>query len=453
MNKPCKPLHHGRRIKIHPVTVAAFLYSYAFLLIIPILQFVLFRPQDIGEMLRTSSANVLLAAAVVLYAYLRYKRTSIIVSNGRITVSKGVFRRRKNIIYAKHVVAAALRQGAVTSFFGAQTLCVGTGGNRLIAEEYIKKKSGSLPLFDVEGKTERLSFFHSLVAAADATSALSGLLLIIPFLRKTAPVVGEGLSEGFYGGINLWSHLASKLLPPAVAYVSGLIAAGYGFAFVYELLKHIKIQITQNKEYMKISRGVIWRVVTVQPKEEMSALTAEQGLLCMVLGIKKLFVLSHINKSLGTERELVGVERGRIKRPDDVSVIKPKRRSVFSFVLAPLLLLVLSVAGALYFEQIGRIVTVSVVMSVAVPFLLLWTMFRAAAFEHSFIKKENDCVLACSYSGLRLVQMKVDNDKINAIEIRQNPFQKIFGSCNVRIYAHNRRKPFTVKKLKAVTEF
>ena len=73
--------------------------------------------------------------------------------------------------------------------------------------------------------------------------------------------------------------------------------------------------------------------------------------------------------------------------------------------------------------------------------------------KYQKLLKENDCVLACSYSGLRLVQMKVDNDKINAIEIRQNPFQKIFGSCNVRIYAHNRRKPFTVKNLKAVTEF
>lgn len=447
LKKPCRSQHCGRKIAIHPITAAAFLYRYAFLLIIPILQFIIFRPQDIWEMLRTSGRNVLLAAAVVVYAYVRYKCTFVLICGEKMIAGKGVFFRKKNIIYEKRLVGAALKQGAVTAIFGALTLCVSTGERRLSVEEYIKKKSGALPLFNVKGKALRMSLFYSFVAAADATSALSGLLLVIPFLRKMTPVIGSGLSEGFYGSIDLWSHAVSRLLPPAAAYVSGFIAVGYCFAFIYELLKHLKMQITHGEEAVKISRGFIWSVVSVQLRSEISALTIEQGLLCMALGIKKVFMVSHLNKSLGSERELFAVKKGRLKKPESNNLLKPKPGSLFSFMLLPFLCFAVSVGFAFYFQSVGRDITVMIIMSTAVPFFLL-LLLRAAAFEQTFLRIDDKGVFAGTYSGLRLVQVYAERSKINGIEVRQNLFQKIFGSCNIRIYTNNRRKAFAVKRLK-----
>ncbi|MGN0456081.1 MAG: PH domain-containing protein [Acutalibacteraceae bacterium] len=447
MKKPCKPLHCGRRIKAHPITVAAFLYRYAFLLVIPILQYIIIRPQGIWEMLTAGGANVLLALSVIIYACLRYKCTDITLCGSKIIVRKGVFRRTKTVIFEKRLVGAAIRRSAVTLLFGAHTLSIIEDEGKPSVQEYIGRKGRDLPLFRVKGESKRLSLLHSFIAAADSTSALSGLLLIIPFLRKTAPVIGGRLSEGFYGSVDMLSNIVSRLLPPAVAYISGFIAAGYGFAFAYELFRHLRTRIVKNGEYIKISRGCVWRSVSVQARTEISAVTAEQGILCTVLGIKKLFLLSPLNRSAGSERELFEVKRGRLKRPDDSITVKPRAGSIFSFLLMPLCLLAAAVGFAFYFQSVGRDITVMIIMSTAVPFSLFLLLLRAASFEQSFLRIDENGVLLGSSSGLRLMRAYIEKSKVNAIEIRQNPLQRIFGSCNVRVYAHNRRKPFIVKKL------
>lgn len=398
-------------------------------------------------MLTAGSANVLLALSVIIYACLRYKCTDIMLCGSKIIVRKGVFRRTKTVIYEKRLVGASIRRCAVTLLFGALTLSISEGERKPSVQEYIGRRGGELPFFKVKGESRRLSLLHSFIAAADSTSALSGLLLIIPFLRKTAPIIGGRLSEGFYGGVDILSSIVSRLLPPAVAYISGFIAAGYGFAFAYELLQHLKTQIVKNDEYIKISRGCVWRSVSVQPRTEISAVTAEQGLLCTVLGIKKLFLLLPLNRSAASERELFEVKRGRLKRPDDSRTAKPRAGSIFSFLLPPLCLLAASVGFAFYFQSAGRDITVMIIMSTAVPFLLFLLLLRAASFEQSFLRIDENGVFLGSGSGLRLVQAYVEKSKVNAIEIRQNPLQRLFGSCNVRVYAHNRRKPFIVKKL------
>ena len=429
MKKPCKPLHCGRRIKAHPITVAAFLYRYAFLLVIPILQYIIIRPQGIWEMLTAGGANVLLALSVIIYACLRYKCTDITLCGSKIIVRKGVFRRTKTVIFEKRLVGAAIRRSAVTLLFGAHTLSIIEGEGKPSVQEYIGRKGRDLPLFRVKGESKRLSLLHSFIAAADSTSALSGLLLIIPFLRKTAPVIGGRLSEDFYGSVDMLSNI------------------GYGFAFAYELFRHLRTRIVKNGEYIKISRGCVWRSVSVQARTEISAVTAEQGILCTVLGIKKLFLLSPLNRSAGSERELFEVKRGRLKRPDDSLIVKPRAGSIFSFLLMPLCLLAVSVGFAFYFQSVGRDIRVMIIMSTAVPFSLFLLLLRAASFEQSFLRIDENGVLLGSSSGLRLVQAYIEKSKVNAIEIRQNPFQRIFGSCNVRVYVHNRRKPFIVKKL------
>ncbi|MCQ4021481.1 MULTISPECIES: PH domain-containing protein [unclassified Ruminococcus] len=447
MKKPSKKLMCGRKIEIHLITVAEFLYRYAFLLIIPILQYLIVRPQGILEMFTTGGMNVLLAAAVVVYAVLRYRCRNVRICKGKIIAEKGVFYRTKTVIYEKRLVGAAIRQGAITAIFGACTLCISTGEGRLSVVEYIRKRHMELPLLSVYGTVIRAGLFHSFVAAADATSALSGLLLIIPFLRKTAPVIGGALSEGFYGGVDLWSGIVSKVLPPAAAYISGLIAAGYAFAFIYELLKHLKMRIVKNDESIKISRGFVWRFSAVQPRAEISALTMEQGILCRVLGIKKVFVLSSLFKCLGAERELISVKTGRLKKPKS-DIVTPNKGSVFSFIMLPALLLVSAVAAAFYFQSEGKAAAVSIILSIAVPILMFWVLLRAAAFEQTFLWIDDSGVFAGSFSGLRLVQVCIDKDRVNMIEIRQSLIQRFFGSCNVRVYAHNRRKPFLVRRIK-----
>lgn len=449
-NKLIKPLTNGRNktSRIHPFTIAVFLYRNAFLLLIPILQYLLFKPQDFWSMVRQGSGNVIAAALIVLYIVLEYRNTYIIVGGSKIVERRGVFFKKKKIIFEKRLCGAAVKRGAISSLFGAVSFYVVSVGTHFAVDEYLSKKHKALSLWQDNGNTKKLSFFESFVAAADATSALSGLLLIIPFLRKTAPVVGGGLSESFYDGVTLWSHIVSRLLPPAVAYVSGFIAAGYGFAFLYELFKRINTRITQTDSTLEIKRGFIWRTNILHNTDEISAITKEQGMLCRILRIEKVFVVSRIGKMLGAERELISVEKSRLKKPSGENVFTPKIGSLFSFVLLPLTLFFLNVLLAFYLQFIGKAVAVSIIMSTAVPFFLFCIMFRVAAFEATFLRTDSERLTAGTYSGFRLVQVDVSMGRVDFIEVRQSLIQRVFGSCNVQVFVRNKKRAFVVRKLR-----
>ena len=435
-----------RRGIVHSFTIAVFLYRNAFLLLIPILQYLLFKPQNLWELFR--QGDLLLAAAVILYAVLRYRCADISLENKKIIERRGVFFRRKRIVFKRRLCGLAVKSGPVSSIFRAAVFCIDTGTRKLAVEEYVSKRYAAR-IYSSDGRIKRFGVFDSIVAAADATSALSGLLLVIPFLRKTAPLLGENLSAGFYGGVGIWSQILSQLLPPAAAYVSAFIAAGYLAAFLYELLRHVNMSLKLGGEALEINRGFLLRLRLVLPVNEISAVTYEQGLLCFVFGIKKVFLLSHTGERLGSERELAAVRRGVVRAPKDAEcVLKPGKLGIFSFSALPFSLFALSVLSSFYLQAAGELAAVSIVLSVAVPFFMFWTFFRALAYERTFLSKQDGKVLLGFYSGYRFVRAEAELEKIDIIKIRRSLFQRLFGSCTVMVYVRNRRRPFAIRKLK-----
>lgn len=439
---------HGNRKQsmVHPFTIAVFLYRNAFLILIPILQYLLSRPQNIWDLFQ--QGNSFLALMVILYAVLRYFCTDISAESKKIVERRGVFFRRKRIIFKRRLCGIAVKSGPISSIFGAAVFCVDAGKRKFASEEYVSKRYAA-KLYSKDRKIKRLGVFSSIVAAADATSALSGLLLVIPFLKKTAPLLGENLSAGFYGGVGIWTQILSQLLPPAAAYVSAFIAAGYLAAFLYELMRHINVRIKRSDKTLEINRGFLLRLRLMLNIKEISAITYEQGVLCFVLGIKKVFVLSHTGESLGSERELVAVRHGVIKKPENAQyILKPGRLGIFSFSALPFSLFVLSVLSAFYLQEIGELVAESIVLSVAVPFFMFWTFFRALSCRRTFLSKQGQAVLLGFYSAFRFIRAEAEFEKIDLITIRRSPFQRIFGSCTVMVYVRNRRRAFVIKKLK-----
>lgn len=86
-------------------------------------------------------------------------------------------------------------------------------------------------------------------------------------------------------------------------------------------------------------------------------------------------------------------------------------------------------------------------LTAVTPLCLLWLLFRAAAFERTFLYKSGEKIVLGFHQGLRLINLYLTLDCISSVVVSQNPFQHFFGSCNVRVYLRNRRAPILLKRL------
>ncbi len=434
--------------RIHPFTAAVFLYRNAFLLLIPLVQYLLFMPETLWDMIRSGSSSIITAALVVTYIILKYRSTYLYADGAEIIYSRGIYFKRTSAIPLRSLNGAAVRRG-IPRIFGAELLTLDAAGAKCAASEYVGVKSEIADILEAEaGLIKKCGLPHSLIAAADATSALSGLLLAIPFINRAAVIVGDALSDGFYGGIDLWTSLASRLLPPAVAYITAFLAAGYFIAFIYELLKHINGEIRLGGDVIQIKRGFIWSFRLSLRSGEISACTSEQGILCMILGIKKLFLLSGTGRKAKSKRELLSACRGEVSAPNAEGCIRPGRLSVFSFILLPLTLFSASVFAAFYCRFNNIYIPLAILQCMAIPLFLIWIMFRITAYERTYLLVSEGAVSLGSYRGLRIISAEIPIDGITRAEVRQNPFQRITGSCTVKIHLRNMSKAFTVKRVK-----
>lgn len=441
---------------VHPFTIVAFLYHNAFLLIIPLLQYIFFRPQGFWELVKQGSTNLLVAAVIVVYVIVKYRNTHIAVHGEKIIEKRGLLFKKQKIIFKDRLFALSVRKNPVMSLFRAVLFCVDAGGKKAAVSEYISKWHKCVQVKD-DKYTKRLTLFESFVSAIDSTSVPSIFLLVIPFLRKTAVLIGDSLSKGFYSGINVWSRLMSKLLPPAVAYISAFILLGYAAVLSYEFLRRVNITVRRGGDILEICRGLCLKIRVNYNIREISDFAFEQGVICMVFGIKKAYFITHIDRKLGSGREFVAAFRGKIKmaREIDMDVLRPSRGSLMSFILLPFCLLVLSIITAFFFQYSGRDVAVSFILVTAVPFFLYWILFRIIAFEHTFLIRKGRRTVVGTYSGFRAIQVTIRNEKIDLVSVRQSPVQRLFGSCSVFIYVRNSRHPVVIKRLNysAVVEF
>lgn len=77
------------------------------------------------------------------------------------------------------------------------------------------------------------SFLRILVMAATWSNSITGLLIFAPFISRAGTVLGEEFSAKLYEGINLGVYLAAIGLPPAAAYIAGILVFGYVVAYLY----------------------------------------------------------------------------------------------------------------------------------------------------------------------------------------------------------------------------
>ncbi len=435
-----------RQRRIHSFTILSFLYRYAFLLLIPLIQYLIFKPRSLWDMIKSGSADILYASAIIFYIVLKYRTTYLYREGGEIVYSRGIWLLRRGRIPERSLNGAA-ESGGIMSIFGASKISLNAAGQRMAAQEYIASDCTAASTLRIEGGfVKRFGILHTITAAADSTSALSGLLIAVPFIRRAAAIIGDGLKRQLYGGIDIWSNAVSRLLPPAVAYTSGIAAAGYIIALIYQLMRHAGGEITLSDKIIQIKRGFIRTYRLSQRSSEISALTEEQGLICTVFKIKKAFMLTDTGQRLKAGRELLAVSRGALKRPK--ACAKPHVGSLFSFILLPCALLMLSVGAAFYLAFKRIYIPLDIIQCTAIPFCLFFIMFRMLAFERTFLSVDEEKIFCGTHRGFRVINSKIPLLSITSAEISQNPIQRLTGSCNVKIKIKNRSGLLKIKRLK-----
>lgn len=459
-----------RRLKKqHPFAMLSKLTASAILLLLPLLQQILYRPQNAIEIIGSTGISALYAAAIItgaiiFYNTCRYKR----LTNG-IYIERGVLVKRKFTIPFKNISTITVERSIIAAVFGAAKFSIDTPAG------FGKKRD--ISLYMSRGRVQFITTkllncfktsylytagnFRMVLMSALWSNPMTGLLLLAPLIQKTGNIIGREFNNIVIQSVDFRITLISIGITPAAATIANILVLGWAVAMVFQFFRYARFSSRRIGDFIAIVRGIGIKNERYTKVNEISALTISSTLSMAMLklrsagifavgsgkdkGDKSLIAIAANNKELAAAiRGIVGFNT-HYKRQ-----LRPEKSRLFSYIMVPLIatITVFAAVNLLIFVPIlDDLYFTALVISLA-P-LVWWIAFRVYAFYKSAIGYNKTCAIFCGYRRLSLVRYIIPYEHIQFIEIRQNIFQKHSGFCNVRVYLYyEERAVHTVKHLR-----
>lgn len=450
----------------HPVTMWRFVSRFFFLLIVPLVQAILREP--FSEVAWRNLPLVLLVLGTAYFQYsccgyavysseeallFQLRTHEPLTGKGPLVVWKnGFLLRRELMLPTRNIASAFLRTNPLLSLFGA--------GKLLLDTPAANAKKPSLTLF--LRKQSLLDWWEGLrspvthryransipvvLMAASWSNPASGLLLVSLLLDRAGAILGEELTGELYDSVNQTQRLIALGLPPAVALFGWLLALGWFLAFLVQMFRYAFFTVEQTPCGTLISRGAVVKSRQLLTAQSVRAISVRQTLVMRVL--RRFSVYLHTigsGKEKGDRSLLLAAARQEDMRrhveqfyPRAASYlwqqqekISPPKESLVGFVLGPVwqaaLIMVWYVLFRIYLPLFAPLVLFFLVFPAYFLVLHVW------AWKKSFLAVSGGHITACGYVQGQLYTAVVPLELLQAVVIRQNPFQRKSGRCHVRL--------------------
>lgn len=454
--------------KAHPYTVLTYLSRFTYLLIIPLLQHLLFQPQTLAETIATVGVNILFVLLVVFAAVWEYRSIVYRFNPKGIYLRHGWLIKRTANVPGACIQSVSVQKNIFPALFGAVRVHIDTPGS-------IKNKS-DISLSLSRRKTNQVinrlfgggdvavvyksPFLRILVMAATWSNSITGLLIFAPFINRVGTVLGEEFSARLYEGINLGVYLAAIGLPPAAAYIAGILVFGYLVAYAVQVFRYGRFSVSRTGSRLIISRGLLSRNLFITEIEHLGAVSARQSVLMLLFRLKSVYIHTiGSGKAKGDKSLLIAAQDSKtidrvLFRLSGRSLrfekgISPPKRKLVSFLYLPFVCLLCVAPAAFLLGALGLYrELVALMLWFLIPLLSIWILFRFAAYKRTAFAWSGQAVMLCGFRRLNLTQNAVPFEKVQYIVIKQSIFQKFSGSCHVTAYIYSdHRQGFTVKHL------
>lgn len=457
----------GFSVRPHPYSFYTYLSKILYLLIIPLIQQLIFRPESLFQKIGTTIINfsflfLITGIAIAHYRSIYYRQNNIFI-----TFKKGFFIKKRLNLPINTISTLYMQSNILSGTFGASKLYINSnalkdkkGVTFIASRKKCQKISERLTGTQNGEEIYKCSFFNVIILALTGSNSVTGLLVISPFIDRIGTVLGREYSDRLYSAVDLTDYFMIFGLPPALAYIAGILFAGYVLAVVIKTLRYLNFKVIKRGDTIIIPKGIGIKSLFLTQKKNITAISVRQSLLMILL---KIYTVSlhtlNSAKAKGDDNLIVPLTGcdGAIKffksinnRCNDYKVIvRPLKKRLknylyfpFSVFLVIIFITVLMVYNHFYNSFIN------IFLLFFIPFTFVLAGFRIIAHKHCGIFICENQIKVQSFKKLNIITTVIPTENIEYTAVKRNPAQRFFGTCNVIISIRSTgKRRFKVRNL------
>ena len=267
--------------------VLRYIKRYILVLLLPVIRSLLNFGTG-GVISKLILGELVLSIIIIAIAVIRWKQYRIVVYNGYLRVSHGIFIKKIAVIPLNKISGLYVYKSPFYSMFGAARVTIDTDAG-------YKKKSD----FDFYFSTKNLPYltvavspchkgirkynctvWQSFALAVSNASALTGVLVFATAINYAGKIFDENVvNDTIINTITLYTAIMNKFLPPATSFVALVIFIGFAISFLLTLLKYLRFSIRKSDEGISVEQGLLIRKNSYINQKEIAAKSIECGFL------------------------------------------------------------------------------------------------------------------------------------------------------------------------------
>lgn len=439
-----KTVKKMKKYKFSKTYVAAFLYRFAFLLFVPLLQGFLFAKKGSEILFTLYSTDLLVLVLLLSIAVVRCNKSELIHSQQKTEIKSGIFFKISEKTMKNKRCSFVFESGFILRLFGGSRLRIysGKGFSTAYIRNVDKKDIIKDLLKESPEKNISSGIFRNLIMSASFSNALTGLLAAVPLMRRASLIMGARQTALILEGANLDGILKFTGLPPLLSRISVVLFFCWIVGFFTEFFREYSLDFKKFPDYFMVSKGLITKTQAVFGKNSVRALIFRQSLLMFLLGFysseiclniqsrRKICVLSaaRATDSINLQEEIYGRIFEKSK------VIYPPKSAVLGYTYLPVICFSVSSLSVIFFSENIVIKAVSAVLT---GISALWFLFRFFALFRSSLRFSKDFFEVKYFSGMNFTRIVFKAEDLMGSELTQSIFQRKNGRCNVKLCIAN----------------
>ncbi|MDQ5984224.1 MAG: hypothetical protein RUMPE_01264 [Eubacteriales bacterium SKADARSKE-1] len=435
----------------HPYAMTTYIYSFSFLLIIPIIQQIVFKPDSFYDVIITFWKSIILTFIILLWSFLKYRSITYCIAEKKLFIKHGILLKRDFVIPYENIYAITIKNKVSQTFFGAVKLIFNIPAKNKYASLILSNKNALMVVKSIFTSKHKKTIYKAkmlriILMSAFWANPLTSLLITIPFVKKTGNVLGQELSEKLYSAVDIRVILIAIGISPLIATIIYLLASAFLITFIIQYFRYSNFKAGISDDYIFVSHGLINKNGKIIKKSVINAVSINQTLLMRILKLYNAYIHTvNFIKNENDKTLLIAASKKEqlvydLEKLVPIKIInskkfKPAKKTLKKFIFAPgicfflLIFFMCRLKEEIWYTQI-----IALFLKLIMVFLLWWFFFRVQAYKISGISFSENVVKICGYKKLNLFSSYIPIKKIQSIEIRRTPFQRVENLASIKIY-------------------
>ena len=294
--------------------------------------------------------------------------------------------------------------------------------------------------------------------AATLASAHIGILIAAPVLMRVGNILGVRTRDALREGVGAVERFSLHVLPTALSVVAIILLAGWLVNFLHILMQYLNLRLDSDDSFVTVRRGAVIKHRTLLSKNSVRAYIIRKPPLMLMFRRSRVHALcAGYGKERG-EVSLLSASDGDFAQKKLMEKLFGGRYS-FSTALSPRKNAPMT-QRTLYFSLFAVLTALMLAVnlifpdSVSAPYIYFtasFFVFVKWAVATGCISRTGisaDLRYICVLKGFSLCRVYFPVTLPREIKITRNPFQRITGSCNLKVYLRSeKRRCYTLRCL------